>query len=124
VIELLAQIARNSEKGGTTITLFVRGVVVTGTIIAREEYFSRVGDLWAGLMTEPYQEKAERFWRKLGEDPPEAQEEEGEASAEAFIHLEKAQVVTGGGLLPTDGSVWRGQICRIDGFFFGRLGIQ
>ena len=122
IIEFLSEIARNSERGGTSITLLVHGVVVTGAIIGREEYYSRVGDLWASQMPAPHREKTEQFWRRLGEDPASSPGEgNAELGPEAFIHLENAQLVTPDGFIPPGGLLWRGQICRVDGFFFGKL---
>ena len=105
------------------ITLFVNGLIVTGSLISGKKYYEglteQIGtfnDNLAGLLMEQANEIYKTY------DAAET-DIEADYSQLGFIHLEDAKVMsTDGNCLPTDeGAFWRGKLSSIDGFILGTV---
>jgi hypothetical protein len=88
------------------VTLFLKGTIVTGTIMSSQEYYKNAG--MEELSAKFFVSDAER--QMLEE--------------RLFLHLKNAQFFMGTqSLYPNggEGFVWRGRLTEIDGFVLGRL---
>jgi hypothetical protein len=102
-------------SGQQSVTLCVKGLVVTGRIISADAYLKQVFD--------------------VGKTPAEDQTSDQSAIAEAledaaskptplpeYIHLQNAQVYVGNAVVPTTGgTLWRGRLREVDGFSLGSV---
>ncbi|MFG3422898.1 hypothetical protein ACGFZ2_29280, partial [Micromonospora sp. NPDC048063] len=106
------------------ITLTVRGVVVTGTLIGRDEWAEGMAELLksAGENGELLGSRILDVFRKL--DLNRTRDENSEPYS--YIHLKDARYVAGHGLLPSPGSrvpvYWRGRLSEVSGWSLGTLG--
>ena len=98
------------------LTLQIGGFLVSGVLIAGDEYYSLCADLISNPGTSIH-EHITSFGKHY--------EEEREADAKVprtttFIHLRDCSFF-GPGNLDKLNIVWRGRISQVDGFFFGAL---
>lgn len=132
--EVVSITNRMADGRGMNITLQVKGVIVTGDMIANW--------LWADLINErlsaapPANESPFAHWSeelkasrdlnterdaKWNELTLEEQRALVVDSTSAFIHLEKAHYVAAGHMMPEGGTLWRARLSQVDAWTFGRL---
>lgn len=113
-----------------SITLFVKGVVITGVLIGGRRFYELFGeamDIVAsqalkkvpdGTVANLYKEAGEKKYPfdKTGN------EKSDDVSDPTFIHLEGARFLMGNGIfVPATGHFWRGRLNQIDGFMLGEM---
>ena len=118
--------ACNTSDLSLSITLNVRGLLVSGDLIGGEQYF----DCFASDMKDAGMsaEDADLF-KKLGGIYTKQKEQikdkkyDETAPPPQYIHLKNAQIcLPGGSPIPTNRGVWwRGRLEAIDGFHLGKL---
>ena len=110
----------NRTGVGVGVTLFVEGMLVTGSLVSGKAYFEGLAAL--PLENRNYPELAEAY-KKLFASTAEGLETPDDDSRPAtFVHLQDARVVTANGNLPTtSGMWWRGRISAVSGFWLGAL---
>ncbi|WP_416149438.1 gas vesicle accessory protein GvpU [Salipaludibacillus sp. HK11] len=115
-IEYLVELC-NTAGYTFSVTLSIKGSIVTGKIIGRKQYFEEMSHLFErdGLevIAEGYKEFSKVF------DAEEDLEED--MKTPYHIHLKDAKYVSSNGLFPQNGMMWRGRIKEIDGFSLGNL---
>jgi len=115
------------ERG---ITLLIGGTLVTGTLISASRYFEMTaidyerkdGEPENNIFANTIRDRAKRI-QKTFELQSEVEPADDEVDVgPSYIHLKNAHYVTGGNIIPANGSVlWRGKISSVDGFHIGRL---
>jgi len=112
----------NAGGANETVTLWVAGTIVTGTLAAAYEYLE---DLAASWSKAPGGEKLAANYSALALQEKERVDllgGERDDLPASYIHLRNAKVLPAGANTPSsgDGSSWRGRLDRVDGFSFGR----
>jgi len=119
-LELLVRIlndVEDSTDGRVTegITLCVKGMLISGVIVSRKEFFR----------SHPVLEQVDETFEKLEADG--TIPKKNKSDPVYFIHLRNAHIFAPGQRpIPTDptGTFWRGRLASVDGFFLGRLGVE
>ena len=125
----------NKTGLGIPVTLSVKGMVISGDIIKRDEYYDRLiavmGDSAAGMKTGTDKEiskmVAEYFLSMLNifKDVGNKPDESGEKIPPSLIHLANVQIMdTTGRPVPLFGALWRGKMDSVDGYMFGKPEIR
>ncbi|HEU4457001.1 MAG TPA: gas vesicle accessory protein GvpU [Longimicrobium sp.] len=109
-LEVLVSLAEKHDFN-VTMTLSVRGSVVTGELISSREW-------------------GKAFAAQLGHDAESMRRDEGakaetatdDAAPIEFVHLRNASYIGGAGLIPASGGLlWRGKASQVDAFSVGML---
>lgn len=119
-LELLAGMAERSARRDDVekqfslgITLTVRGILVSGTMVGRTRWFRE--------LDETYGETLVGLTSSLRETNETLSERDADEIEEHRIHLINARHYPGGSPVPASGTFWRGQISSIDGWSLGTL---
>lgn len=107
------------------ITLQMKGLLVTGTLIAGDKYFDQFANIFAGASKSEVAEHNRKTFAAYGDRYREGRDEEAspKESKTNYIHLQDCTFSTPSGF--TNYSVlWRGKIAQVDGFFLGKLSVQ
>jgi hypothetical protein len=115
---------------GMGVILTVDGMVISGHIIKRDEYFNRM----MAVMGNPENVKVKQGDKEVGgviakhfantfqtfKDAPNKNKTETSAWP-AFIHLEKVSIldISTNRFIPLKGALWRGKLDSVDGVIFG-----
>lgn len=103
------------------VTLLVKGLLVSGSLITDKEYLESFAD---GSVHKTIHDVIAKGELKMPpEDELKKAEDESKKKAVTHIHLRDAKVLCGGHL-PISVGLWRGRIDSIDGFFLGNLSAQ
>lgn len=113
--KLVNTVNKNTDIG-ISITLNVRGQIVTGFLIGGATYFEEFSTQFADAYgTEEVRESIAEYkdlYTNSDEDSPPPQ----------YIHLRDAQTLEGKNLLPQGGgTLWRGRLSEVSGFSLGQL---
>lgn len=121
--------AKADVSGGFAATLYVHGVIVTGTLIPRAEYLKR------------YREQLRSAFKVAGEPEGEVNDEteqlinkgldayfeavfnvnERQDQPIQFVHLKDVSVMAGTNIVPQQNALLRIKLASVDGFTFGRM---
>lgn len=125
----LVDVANNSESGDFIgITLNVGGFLISGTLISGRQYFTDLANAMTPDASDDDKEAVDgirRFFSEYGEVyQPRKENEEPDSSRVRFIHLKDAKFFQpGGSPIPANqGTLWRGQVYAVNGFFLGTIG--
>lgn len=125
----LVEIANNGESSDFLgVTLNIGGFLVSGMLIGGKEYFTSLAEELVTNVSDDDKEAADgvyRFFSEYGEAyQPRKEGEEPDSSHVRFIHLKNAKFFhPGGNPIPANqGTLWRGQLHAVHGFFIGTIG--
>jgi hypothetical protein len=113
-----------------SITLQVGGLIITGLIISRRDYFAGLDESLKSAakgLTQGSDEIGNRMQRSGDLSPPSSTAEPEQRGDKCeYIHLRDCQIFLGGGLvIPSGhGTLWRGRLDSVDGFFLGQVSIR
>ena len=117
---LLKLLVRMANKGGSfPLTLFVNGVVVSGTLVSKHRYFeSFVSGLTSGFDKENAGVVREAFG--VDQPAPSFGDDDGAGPDPEYVHLLDARVYAPGQEgMPRNGMSWRGRISQVDAISYG-----
>lgn len=117
----------NKTDVGVDITLFVKGTLLSGTIISGKKYFEAMhqkfesyGDKSYGFLLKDYFSKLLNMYTPGYVDNGEGEEVENKDIPLNFMHLENVSLQSGGGVFNNiNGGLLRLKIEEIDGYIFG-----
>jgi hypothetical protein len=121
---LLTILVRAADKFEAEIglTLYVSGIVVSGTLVSGRRFFGEMAEL---LASEGVSGWAEIFARTAGELFPERGTEPGDEEptdlSAVYIHLREARVFTSGNDRPLPETLWRGRLSHVSGWSLGTM---
>ncbi|WP_139271784.1 gas vesicle accessory protein GvpU [Pseudomonas sp. NFACC04-2] len=99
-----------------SISLTIGGSLVTGILISVNTYFDQVIAGFAGAAEGGVNSGVDTMTQLLTARRPPG----GSSVPSQYLHLKDAKVYNGGNVpIPGDGTLWRGKISSVDGFFFG-----
>lgn len=99
-----------------SISLTIGGSLVTGVLISVETYFDQLIAGFVGASDGGKNSGAVAMTELLTSRKPPG----GSPIASQFLHLRDARIFNGGiDPIPGNGTLWRGKISSVDGFFFG-----
>ncbi|MBB3010617.1 gas vesicle accessory protein GvpU [Cupriavidus alkaliphilus] len=110
----------NNEGMEMGVTLMLSGTVVTGTLISGKTYFEEFGALFADGFSDMNEEQKATI-RQAMSVPADLYTPDRASVPISFIHLRNAKVRTPSGSMPADGTLWRGRLTEVSGFFLGSL---
>lgn len=124
-------ISTDVEEPEQAITLCVKGVIVTGTIIPEYQWFAEVGQM-LGSSLEPAllemsaelredRDNLRKARDALAELPEEFRSAIDSTEMTAYIHLKEARIVSGSSFVHKDGTYWRGRLDEVSGWSVGVL---
>jgi len=120
-LESLIELA-NSGTMSLGVTLWVGGVVISGTLVGVSEYFEGVAGFVEGsgeggaAIAGAYRKLAGTFHYEIGSQPEDVER------FPTMIHLKAARVFSAGAAaMPRQGLWWRGRLDRVDGYSIGSL---
>lgn len=126
LLEIFVSLANKVEGFQISVTISVKGSLVSGLIIGHEEYKKLLiqsfrhssGPFNIGEVLADQLEKG--FSQKVSSSDDEGDDEDSEIN---FIHLRNAQIIAPSGeMIPNgEGFLWRGRIDSIDGFTFSQI---
>jgi hypothetical protein len=123
ILAALTGAVSSSALSELSLTLYVSGTVISGTLVSGRRFFELMGD-W--LAAEGAQDLADSIARPIAEmfsgpdaEPPD--EEQGELGFSDFIHLRAAQVFTSGSDRPLPETLWRGRLSHVSGWSLGTM---
>jgi hypothetical protein len=126
-LQLFIAMAETMETG-IPVTLSVRGILVTGTPISSKKYFDGVAKLVseafakAGFLPDNIKTITESLALPGKQMEEIAKDETTSPSTYTYIHLENARFYSPSGVPWTQpGTLWRGKVSSVDGFYFGGL---
>lgn len=109
-----------------TITLNVGGLIISGQLISRDDYFEDLTRLFSNASSEsnvPFM--LSDFFRDLGRQLVDGAHDDGAEGIPLprFIHLRNAKMYPdqGQGLPHTHQVLWRGRLSQVDGFMLGDM---
>jgi len=113
----------NSEGIGPPLTLSMRGIIITGTLISESKYFKLLGnsirnqDDTTNLFHDIAEKSSSIRKKTLKKNPVE------EISKVNYFHLKDAHfILSYRSAIPYgEGILWRGKIKSIDGYYWGSL---
>ncbi|GAB6283734.1 MAG: hypothetical protein STSR0008_25370 [Ignavibacterium sp.] len=115
-----------SEEGTISITLCVKGAIVTGYLIGGRKYFKELGELFDNAFKGREKDEEEKIdyiehFGKMAEQIYDFKDENDERLKKppTYIHLNKVTIFSGIQRLNVE--LWRGKIKEVDGFSFGIL---
>lgn len=102
------------------ITLSVGGVLVSGSVISSKTYFDKFGSTFAGALATAGDDFVEKIKSSLSGLSARAD------GVPIYIHLADARFFGPGTTqpIPEEGSLWRGRLSEVDGFFLGSLNLN
>ena len=128
---ILSGLVSQANSGGVwpSITLFVKGAVITGHLISGRRYYELFGEVMDKLVSQasknPSSGAIAKMYKEAGEKKYPIASEDDELDNQpdpGYIHLEQAQYVSGSGaFIPVKGYFWRGRLNQVDGFMLGGL---
>ncbi|WP_427137212.1 gas vesicle accessory protein GvpU [Psychrobacillus psychrodurans] len=125
ILNLLNEMASSEFGIEVSITLNVKGSIVTGTLINYEKYLSGTKQFIEDNATGKYRDVFSEVFNKLQENHEkfllEEKLNEDEPKKFNFIHLKNAKYHFGDVAVPDQGNWWRGKIESIDGFTIGSI---
>lgn len=105
------------------ITLILGGTVITGQLISGKTYFESFAEEFANAWSED--DEIREKTRAAMATPAETHYGPGRISDPAgtsFIHLKKAKIQGPDGSSVIRGTLWRGRLTEVSGFFLGSVG--
>ncbi len=127
-------VSTDGEESELGITLYAKGVIVTGNIIPEYQWFAEVGQMLGSSfepalleMSAELREDRDNFRKArdaLAELPEEFRSAIDPAETTAYIHLKEARIVSGSSLMPKVGTYWRGRLDEVSGWNIGVLGLS
>jgi len=132
LLQYFVDVVNNNPDLAVSVTLNVSGIIVSGRIASRKEYFELLGDQVSRHLNVPDElaEKVGAYIKSFGVD----ESEEGESTDQAdrdlthihYIHLSDARMFhNSGSPIPYEaGLLWRCRINSVDAFSIGRLEIE
>jgi hypothetical protein len=128
---LLQHLSYAANVGGPAfgITLIIKGAVVTGDLIGRDQYFEEMNERTRSAgegqdekTVEFYNHWADSFFPILPEEER-VSPQDLEASSIRYIHLSDSYMVVGPRSIPAvgPGSPFRVALSAVDGFIFGKV---
>lgn len=132
LLQYFVDVVNNNPDLAVSVTLNVSGIIVSGRIASRKEYFELLGDQVSRHLNVPDElaEKVGAYIKSFGVD----ESEEGESTDKAdkdlthihYIHLSDARIFhNSGNPIPYEaGLLWRCRINSVDAFSIGRLEIE
>lgn len=118
LLELLVRGVQHAPSAKLSVTLVMRGVVVTGILVGRDIWADEVTKLIssAGPMGKDLGETIQQTFMEADlESPADGQ------TVYRFIHLVQAQYVDGSGPVNKPGVPWRGRLSEVSGWNFGMI---
>ena len=109
--------AVNGSRGEIPITLFVRGTIITGTLIAIDQYYGllRSENEWLDQVLKPWHEKSVEDFNDF------KIEKDTDVDMPRYIHLKDATFIQANKVCTPVSLVWRGRLTEISGFSFETL---
>jgi len=132
LLQYFVDVVNNNPDLAVSVTLNVNGIIVSGRIASRKEYFELLGDQVSRHLNVPdaLAKKVGAYIKSFGVD----ESEEGESTDQAdrdlthihYIHLSDARMFhNSGSPIPYEaGLLWRCRINSVDAFSIGRLEIE
>jgi hypothetical protein len=116
----LAGTADAAEEFELTLTLWVGGAIVSGTLVGASVYLEGISVLLEDLDSERVLTSS---FRRLSEHLQEARMDVPDGDVPAFIHLRGAHSLSpSGAAIPTGPGVWwRGRLDAVDGWCIGEF---
>lgn len=124
-VQILVSIV-NQTSIGIGITLNVGGLIISGELVSKKNYFEGLAQEMAlANADEPIKDALQTVFRKIsGQDELSIEESQNENQPPPkFIHLKNAKMLLANGKqVPTNQGVWwRGRLSAVDGFCLGSL---
>jgi hypothetical protein len=104
-----------------TVTLWVRGLIVSGRIVRMKEYLEGVASMWDAADSN-FGDVFRTLAEPLPDLDPDAELPEDHGIPE-FIHLRDARSILGITSAPSEGIWWRGSLASVDGWCFGQMSV-
>lgn len=132
LLQYFVDVVNNNPDLAVSVTLNVSGIIVSGRIASRKEYFELLGDQVSRHLNVPEElaKQVGAYIKSFGVD----ESEEGESTEKTdkdlththYIHLSDARMFhNSGGPIPYEaGLLWRCRINSVDAFSIGRLEIE
>ncbi|MBI5549319.1 MAG: hypothetical protein HY901_35995 [Deltaproteobacteria bacterium] len=119
-LEHLVNMANEIGGFGASITVHVGGSMVAGTLIGGREYFRLLSETIAGgngdkAVTQALAEGASVWGEKA------YCEQKQVRTTPNFIHLKDVVLFVPGGAHQVPVPLWRGRLCKVDGFVMGKV---
>ncbi|WP_035463571.1 gas vesicle accessory protein GvpU [Alicyclobacillus macrosporangiidus] len=106
--------AANNHGLELSVTLTVKGVVVSGTLISAKQFLRELGSITKGAKGNAAEAFGNAF-EQLADDI-------SETAQASYIHLRNARICAPGQApMPAEGSLWRGSLASVDGWYLGEL---
>lgn len=110
---LVCNINYNGNELG--LTIYVNGLIVSGTLISGKEYFELLADIFSS-------ENVQKESLFTQERDAYSQENVRDAKHTSFLHMKNAKAVdSNGSTIPSNGCLWRGKLNHVSGFNIGEL---
>jgi hypothetical protein len=117
----------NEYNMSIPITLQVGGIIITGKMVSIVEYFKLLSKEYNpdpegkstqwGFLNRFFDESAEVARVEIEKD----KSENKHRVQPNYIHLKEAQIINGINFIPNGGTLWRGRLEKVDGYFMGML---
>lgn len=106
----------NECDAGASISLTIGGSLVTGVLISADNYFDQLIAGFSSASGDGKNLAPAAMAKILTARKPAG----GSPVPSQFLHLKDAKIYNGGDMpIPGNGTLWRGKISSVDGFFFG-----
>ena len=128
-LQYFVDVVNNNPGLAVSVTLNVSGIIVSGRIASRKEYFELLGDQVSRHLNVPDElaGKVGAYIKSFGVDESEEGERTDQAAKDLthihYIHLSDARIFhNSGNPIPYEGGLlWRCRIDSVDAFSIGRL---
>ena len=132
LLQYFVDVVNNNPGLAISVTLNVNGIIVSGRIASRKDYFELLGDQISRHLNVPHElaEEVGAYIKSFGVD----ESEEGESTDKAdkdithiyYIHLSNARILhNSGNPMPYEaGLLWRCRINSVDAFSIGMLAVE
>lgn len=129
IVETVETLDGWSNGAQLSVTVSVRGAIMTGMAIAERDYLEALGERWRQAFAgsealSPLADRIDGAFQELAKRLPDKRT--AWAAPSDFLHLREAYLVTAAGVLPTE--TLEGQplllripLARVDSFTLGRL---
>jgi hypothetical protein len=131
----LAQLIWLADNVGLeqSVTLSVRGTIITGLLISGREYFKDLGDdirkranvhledkdAIRNLLADLYSQGSQHYPVRPS---PETEPDSEPKPFPTYIHLRASKMLGPNGFtIPIEGALWRGKLSAVDGFSIGQV---
>jgi hypothetical protein len=115
-----------SGEGTISITLCVKGNIITGYLIGGKQYFKELGEMFNNAFKDKVKDGEDKIdyiehFENMGKQIYDVTDDNDEKLKypPTFIHLNKATIVNG--IQRLNVGLWRGKFSEVDGFSFGIL---